>query len=191
MSVIVVVKKNKKIAIAADSNYSVGSLNIKSGYLKDRSKIIQHGDTFFGLVGATAHEHVIADLLKRYKSKLSFNSEHEIFRSYLAMHDILTQEYYLRTDDEESTQEYESSQIDGLIANPKGIFGIYTWREVYEYEKFWAIGSGRNFALGSLFSTFDELSDAQLIAEKAVQAACEFDDGCELPIKVHTLFSKE
>lgn len=191
MSVIVVVKKNKKISIAADSNYSIGSLNIKSGYLKDRSKIIQHGDSFFGLVGATAHEHVIADLLKRHTSKLSFNSEHEIFRSYLLMHDILTQEYYLRTDEEESTQDYESSQIEGLIANPKGIFGIYTWREVYEYEKFWAIGSGRNFALGSLFSTFDELSDAQLIAEKAVLAACEFDDGCELPIKVHTLVAKE
>ncbi len=191
MSVIVVVKKNKQIAIAADSNYSVGSLNIKSDYLKDRSKIIQHGDTFFGLVGATAHEHVMADLLKRYKSKLSFNSEQEIFRSYMTMHSILTQEYHLRTDDDESVQEYDSSQIDGLIANPKGIFGMYTWREVYEYEKFWAIGSGRNFALGSLFATYDELSDASMIAEKAVLAACEFDDGCELPIKTHTIAAKK
>ncbi len=64
MSIIVVVKKNNKIAIAADSNYSVGSINIKSGYLKNRTKILQLGDTFVGLVGATAHEHVMSDLFE-------------------------------------------------------------------------------------------------------------------------------
>lgn len=190
MSIVVVVKKNNKIVIAADSNYSVGSLNIKAKYLKNRSKLMQFGDTCFGVVGATAHEHVLADIFNRHKKKLSFNSEAEIFRSYLAMHEILTQEYHLRTDEDDSSQEYESSQIDALIANPNGIFGMYTWREVYEYEKFWAIGSGRAFALGSLYSVYDELDEAEIIAETAIKAACEFDDGCELPISLHSMSEK-
>lgn len=190
MSIVVVVKKNNKVVIAADSNYSVGTINIKSKYLKNRTKIVQLGDTFCGVVGATAHEHVLADLFKRNKKKFSFNNEAEIFRSYLAIHEILTQEYHLRTDEDDSTQEYESSQIDALIANQNGIFGMYTWREVYEYEKFWAIGSGRGFALGSLFSLYDDLDDAVEIAEMAVKAACEFDDGCELPISLHSIAEK-
>lgn len=187
MSIIVVVKKNDKIVIAADRNYSVGSINIKSVYLRDRTKIQAFGDSFIGTVGATAHEHVLADLLDRYRDELSFNSEREIFSSYLRMHAILKEEYYLNTFDGEDHPDYESSQIDALIVSPKGIFGMFTWREVYEYERFWAIGSGRNFALGSLFSTYDRLDDAEEIAGIAVAAASEFDDGCELPIDLRCI----
>lgn len=187
MSIVVVVKKNKKVVIAADKNYSVGSLNIKSVYLRNKSKIQAFKSSHIGTVGATAHEHVLADLLHRYKDDLSFNSEREIFASYLRMHSILKEEYYLNTFDGEENPDYESSQIDALIASPQGIFGIYTWREVYEYERFWAIGSGRNFALGSLFSTYDRLDDAEEIARIAIAAACEFDDGCELPLDLRCI----
>jgi ATP-dependent protease HslVU (ClpYQ) peptidase subunit len=187
MSVVVVVKKEKKIVIAADSNYSVGSINIKSGYLSNRSKILTFGDTCLGTVGASAHEHVLADLFRRHGSNLSFDSEEEIFRSYLQMHEILKDEYFINTHEGGDGEDYESSQIVGLIANTHGIFGMYSWREVYEYEKFWAIGSGTNFALGALFTVYDTLTDAKEIAETAVRAACEFDDGCELPIVVHSI----
>lgn len=187
MSIVVVVKKNNKIVIAADRNYSVGSINIKSTYLRNRSKIRSFKDAYIGSVGATAHEHVIADLLDRYKDELSFDSESEIFTSYLRMHGILKEEYYLNTFDGEEHPDYESSQIDALIASPNGIFGMYTWREVYEYERFWAIGSGRNLALGSLFSTYELLDDAEAIAKIAISAACEFDDGCELPLDIHSI----
>lgn len=190
MSIVVVVKKNNKAVIASDSNYSIGSLNIKPGYLRKRSKILQLGKTHMGLVGSSAHEHVLLDIFRRYRSKLSFDSESEIFQSYLEMHDILKQEYYLNTHEGGEAEEYESSQIEALIANSKGIFGMYSWREVYEYEKFWAIGSGRNFALGSLFSIYDDLDDAEEIAKVAVNAACEFDDGCELPVVSYTVSFK-
>ena len=35
-----------------------------------------------------------------------------------------------------------------MIANPSGIFAVYSMREVFEFDRFWAIGSGRDFALG-------------------------------------------
>jgi len=189
MSIIVAVKKNKKIAIACDSNQAMGTLNIKAKYLNGRSKIIEFRDGYLGTVGATAHHHVLSDLLSRYKSKLSFKDESSIFKSYLFMHDILTEEYYLNTSEGEGGEEYQSSQIEGLIINPKGIFGIYSWREVYEFDRFWAIGSGRNYALGSLYSMYDKESDAETIAEIAVRSACEFDDGCEEPVIMKTLNS--
>lgn len=187
MSIVVLVRKKNKIVIAADSNYSIGSINIKSEYLKGRSKIMKLGDSYIGTVGATAHEHVLLDLFSRNAENLTFNSEKEIFQSYLQMHQILKDEYYLNTHEGGDSEEYESSQIEALVANKNGIFGMYSWREVYEYEKFWAAGSGRNFALGALFSVYEDLDNADRIAEVAVEAACEFDDGCELPVVLHTI----
>ncbi|MDQ4122319.1 MAG: MFS transporter [Acidobacteriota bacterium] len=187
MSIVVVVKKGGKAVIAADSLYSHGSTIIKAEYLANRTKIHKFGESLVGVVGATAHESVLNHLFEKHKSKLSFSSEKNIFQTYLRMHPILKEEYFLNTSEGNEGDEYESSQIDALIANPNGIFGIYTWREVYEFEKFWALGSGRDYALGSLFSVYDSIDEPEKIAEIAVKAACEFDDGCGLPLTLHSV----
>jgi ATP-dependent protease HslVU (ClpYQ) peptidase subunit len=84
--------------------------------------------------------------------------------------------------DEKEDDPYESSQIDALIANPHGIFGMYSWREVEAYSRFWAIGSGRDHALGAMYAVYDNLSNAVEIARVGVGAGCEFDDGTGFPI---------
>jgi ATP-dependent protease HslVU (ClpYQ) peptidase subunit len=100
---------------------------------------------------------------------------------------MLKENYFINTSENDTADTYESSQIDALIANPKGIFGIYSWREVYEFEKFWALGSGRDYALGALFANYDLINEPEQIAEIAVTAACEFDDGCGLLITTHSI----
>jgi ATP-dependent HslUV protease, peptidase subunit HslV len=187
MSIIVVVKKNGKAVIAADTLYGFeGGANVKSSYLHNQSKIHKFGNSYIAVVGATAHENVLEHLFAKYKSKISFDSKKEIFETYLQIHPILRDEYFLNTT-ENDDDEYQSSQIDGLIANPNGIFGIYTWREVYEFEKFWAIGSGRDYALGVLFANYDTYEEPEKLAEVAINAACEFDDGCGLPTTIHSI----
>lgn len=187
MSIIVVVKKAGRAVIAADTNYSFGNANVKSAYLSNRTKIHQFNDSMIGTVGATAHENVLEHLFEKHKSKLSFGSAREIFNTYLRIHPILKDEYFLNASEGDDEDEYQSSQIDGLIANPNGIFGMYSWREVYEFEKFWALGSGRDYALGALFSVYDSFDEPERIAETAVKAACEFDDGCGLPLTIHSV----
>ncbi|MEP6924973.1 MAG: MFS transporter [Pyrinomonadaceae bacterium] len=138
------------------------------------------------MVGATAHDNVFGHLIEKGEVNLSFDNKENIFDTYLKLHSILKEKYFLKTE-ERDDDEYESSRIDGLIANPNGIFGMYSLREVYEFEKFWAIGSGENYALGSLFSTYDLFDDPEQIAEIAIKAACEFDDGCGLPLEIHSV----
>jgi ATP-dependent protease HslVU (ClpYQ) peptidase subunit len=191
MSIVVVVKKAGKTVIAADSVYSHGSTIIKAPYLTKRSKIHQIGDSFVGVVGATAHESVLEHLFEKHKSKLSFTNKKEIFQTYLRIHPILKEEYFLNTSEGNDDDEYESSQIDALIANSNGIFGMYTWREVYEFERFWALGSGRDYALGALFTVYDSFDEPEQIAEAAIKAACEFDDGCGLPLTIHSVILEE
>ncbi|NEQ52378.1 MAG: hypothetical protein F6K11_19925 [Leptolyngbya sp. SIO3F4] len=74
-----------------------------------------------------------------------------------------------------------------LIANPSGIFSINGYREIVEYTKFWAIGSGDSFALGALENLYDQDLSATQIAEKAALTATKFDPGCALPIQVETI----
>ncbi|HEY0657817.1 MAG TPA: hypothetical protein VGD05_05060 [Pyrinomonadaceae bacterium] len=186
MSIVVVVKKAGKIVIAADTLYSFGSTKVAPIYLSKRSKIHHFGNSYIGLTGASAHDNVFPHLVEKHKKHISFDNKEKIFETYLKIHSILKDEYFLNVYEDDDIS-YESSKIEGLVANPNGIFGIYPRREVYEFEKFWAIGSGEEYALGSLFSTYDLFDDPEKIAELAIKASCEFDDGCSLPIEMHSV----
>ncbi len=186
MSTIIVVKKAGKVVIAADTLYSFGNTKVTPTYISKRSKIHHFGKSYIGLVGASATDNVFGHLLEKHKKHISFDNKEEIFETCLKIHPILKDEYFLDTN-EDNDNTYEPSKIEGLIANPNGIFGIYWRREVYEFEKFWAIGSGEEYALGSLFSTYDLFDEPEKIAELAVKASCEFDDGCALPLEIHSI----
>jgi ATP-dependent protease HslVU (ClpYQ) peptidase subunit len=74
-----------------------------------------------------------------------------------------------------------------LIANDSGIYGVYSYREVFDYDRFWAIGSGRNYALGAMYAAYDRMKSAADIAKAGVAAGIEFDTASSGPIVCHTL----
>ena len=102
---------------------------------------------------------------------------------------ILKEKFFLNPKEEEDDP-YESSQITALIANPAGIFGIYSYREVFSFERFWAIGSGRSFALGAMFAAYNTHKTARAIAETGVRAGIEFDKSSGGPIRVHAMTAR-
>lgn len=87
----------------------------------------------------------------------------------------------------DSDQPVESNQLDGLVINANGIFSFGSYREVHQWDKFWALGSGKRIALGAMHSLFDTNASAQEISEAGVKAAAEFDDSCNLPLKTIVL----
>jgi ATP-dependent HslUV protease subunit HslV len=103
------------------------------------------------------------------------------------VHEKLKNEYFINTKEDEDDP-YESSQIVCLIANPGGIFGVYSYREVFSFDRFWGIGSGRNYALGAMHAVYDRPDlDAGAIARIGVEAGIEFDKSSAAPIDVHTV----
>ena len=99
-------------------------------------------------------------------------------------------QFFLNTKEEESDP-YESSQFTVLVANATGAYGVYSYREVFEFDRFWAIGSGRSFALGAMYAHFDRARTAREVAELGVRAGCEFDKNSAAPVRVHTIKLKE
>ncbi len=186
MTTIVVVKKNGKACIGADTLTGWGSLKQKDAYVTNNSKILCIAENYFGLTGTLSHELVLSSYFSNPKQRYSFKNKQEIFESWRQLHQVLKEDYHLNPHDEKDDP-YESSQILSLLANPYGIFGIYPMRSVVEFTKFWAAGSGMEYALGALHSNYDRFESVEDIARSAIEAAAEFDDGTELPMTVYSL----
>ena len=109
-----------------------------------------------------------------------------IFETFRKLHPILKEQHFLNPKEEEDDP-YESTQITALVANGHGIFGVYSMREVFEYTQFWAVGSGREFALGAMHAQYPRLKTAAAIASAGVEAGATFDKNSALPMSIYTL----
>ncbi len=187
MSTIVAVIKNNAACIAADSLTSFGDTKQAAEYVTDSEKIIQFsGNNYIGIVGSAAHHLVMQNLLARHADKIDFSSRFNIFDSMKQLHPILKEEYFLNSKDEDEDS-YESSRVDALIMNANGIFGLYSLREVDQYTRFWAVGSGAEFALGAMQVAYSIYDDAAAIAEAGINAGACFDSSTALPMSSYRL----
>jgi len=182
MTTIVVVKKDGQVVIAGDTLTTFGSTRLASVHDAAPEKLLKHGNTYFGIAGSAAHQLVLESLLKKHP-EFSFNGREEIYESFRKIHPILKEEAFLNPKEEEDDP-YESSQLTALVANASGIFGVYSMREVFEFDKFWSIGSGRDFALGAMFAVWKGRKTAEDIARIGVLAGAEYDTGTGLPMNV-------
>jgi ATP-dependent protease HslVU (ClpYQ) peptidase subunit len=179
-----VVKKDGKIAIAADSLVTFGDTRLSSSY-EANDKIFRIGDSYITLAGTAAHFPVMRKLLTEMGDECKLDTRDEVFDTFSKVHQILKEKYFLNPKEDEEDP-YESSQITTLVANPHGIYGVYSLREVFSFDRFWGIGSGRNFALGAMFVAYEQDTDAHAIAEIGVRAGIEFDKSSGMPLQIHS-----
>src|SRR5262249_39510132 len=144
--------------------------------------------TYIGLCGSAAHQLVFQNLLAKHND-LDFSNKAAIFETFRKLHPILKEQHFLNPREEEDDP-YESTQISALVANEHGIFGVYSMREVFEYTRFWAVGSGREFALGAMLVQYNVLPTAEGVARAGVEAGATFDRNSGLPMTLYKLSSK-
>ncbi|HVQ05856.1 MAG TPA: MFS transporter [Burkholderiaceae bacterium] len=186
MTTICVACKAGQVAIAADALVTFGDTRLAHGY-EANDKVFRIGDSWIGMAGTTAHFPVLRRALGALpKPELKLGSRDEVFETFLKLHPKLKEQFFLNTKEEDSDP-YESSQFTVLIANATGVYGVYSYREVFEFDRFWAIGSGRSFALGAMYAHFDRARSARELVELGVRAGCEFDKNSAQPIRAHTI----
>ena len=186
MTTVVVVRKGGSVAIAADTLVTFGDTRLGHGY-EANLKLFKVGDSWIGMAGTTAHFPVLRRALASLApDELKLESRDEVFDTFLKLHPKLKENFFLNTK-EDDADPYESSQFTAVIANPAGIFGVYSYREVFEFDRFWGIGTGRAFALGAMYSAYDNAKNARDLAELGVRAGCEFDKNSSGPINAHTI----
>jgi ATP-dependent HslUV protease, peptidase subunit HslV len=185
MTTLVVVRKNNEVSIAADSLTTFGDTRLSAQFDNTYDKIVHHKGTYIGLCGSAAHQLVFESLLAKHED-FDFSTKRAIFETFRKLHPILKEQHFLNPKEEEDDP-YESTQVTALIANASGIFGVYSMREVFEYTKFWAVGSGREFALGAMNAQYQRLRGSAAIATSGIEAGAVFDRNSALPMTLYTL----
>ncbi len=190
MTTVVAVKKAGQIAIAADTLVTFGDTMLSHRY-EDNSKIFrvdtEAGPSYIGMAGTVAHFPVLRKAMTSMPREiLQLGSKDEVFDTFTKLHPYLKDNFFLQTKEEDSDP-YESSQFSVVIANASGIYGLYSYREVFEFKEFWGIGSGRSFALGAMHAIYNKAKTAREVAEAGITAGCEFDRNSALPFDVFTL----
>ena len=183
MTTVTVVKKDGRIAIAADTLTKWGGGKESAAYVANHEKIIRVGDSFVAITGSATFKLILADYFAGLETPPAFVTTLEIFRVWNQLHAVLKEQYYLQTG-EDKEEDLESSRMDVLIANPHGIFGVAAHRTVQEFSRFYAYGSGSPYALGAMYAAYRAPSlDAEAVARLGVMAAAEFHDETGLPIQ--------
>jgi ATP-dependent HslUV protease subunit HslV len=185
MTTLVVVRKGDTVAIAADSLTTFGDTRLAAAHDRTYDKIVRYKDNYIGLCGSAAHQLVFESLLAKHDD-LDFTHKSGIFETFRMLHPILKEQHFLNPKEEEDDP-YESTQITALIANGRGIFGVYSMREVFEYTQFWAAGTGREFALGAMHALYARLKTADAVAKAGVEAGTVFDKNSGLPLTLYSL----
>ena len=190
MTTVVVVKKGEQVAIAADTLVTFGDTRLGHRY-EPNSKLFKvdavGGPSYVGIAGTVAHFPVLRKAMTALpKDQLKLGSKDEVFDTFTRLHPMLKESFFLQTK-EDDNDPYESSQFSVLIANGSGIYGLYSYREVFEFNQFWGIGSGRSFALGAMYAVWDKAKTAREVATIGIHAGCEFDKNSGGPIELFTV----
>ena len=188
MSTITVARTARGLALATDALTSFDGLRLPPDLDAAGEKVVRVGESVVGIVGYTAHHLVIQDALERFP-EADLGSRRGIFETFRALHPILKDEYYLLPETDQDGDPYESTQVSLLIASPTGIFGVYDMREVHEFTRFWAQGSGASYALGAMHARWAEAEagdlEAGALAAVGVEAGCRFDTASGPPVTVY------
>lgn len=190
MTTLVVVKKAGQVAIAADTLVTFGDTSLSHRY-EANGKIFKvdtpAGISYVGMAGTVAHFPVLRLAMAALpKDQLKLGSRDEVFATFIKLHPMLKESFFLQTK-EDDNDPYESSQFTVVIANASGIYGLYSYREVFEFKEFWGIGSGRSFALGAMHAVWNTAKTAREVAMAGMNAGCEFDKNTAGPVEIFTL----
>ena len=183
MTTLTVAKKGDRVAIAADGLTTFGDTRLARSYKGEHEKILEIAGSKIGICGSSAHHLVLVSAFSRLE-EIKLGSRLEVYETFRRLHPILKEHAFLNPKEEDGDP-YESSQIVGLLANTSGIYGIYSYREVFEFDRFWAAGSGRSFALGAMHALYYSGLSAAEIARAGVDAGIEFDTNSGPPVVVH------
>ena len=190
MTTLVVVKKAGQVEMAADTLVTFGDTALPQRY-EANSKIFKvdtpAGISYVGMAGTVAHFPALRKAMAALpKADLKLSSKDEVYDTFLKLHPLLKETFFLQTK-EDDNDPYESMQFTVVIANSSGIYGLYSYREIFEFKEFWGIGSGRSFALGAMHAVWASAKTAKEVALAGMHAGCEFDKNSGSPIDIYAV----
>jgi ATP-dependent protease HslVU (ClpYQ) peptidase subunit len=178
VSIIVAVKKSNRIALAADSQSNFGSHKFPPDNHK-AEKIREIGGSLVAFSGWGLYENILDDYLAGKKTA-RLDDKTAIFTFFRAFWKQLREKYSFVNDQCKDANDSPFGDLDSsfLIVNRNGIFDVSSNMTISHFEKYNAIGSGAEFALGALHALYDGEMDAAALARSGVETGMAFSVYC-------------
>jgi len=181
MTILVAVKKNKRVFVGADRMTTFG--NEYATDLVNGSKIIKLKHGYVATTGYSLLDNVIEHLYKTNNKLIdnTFSNRHDVFSFFLELYNEMKKSYTL-VDSGKDT--YANFYNAFLVVTAKSIYGISSNLSVHEYDRFAARGSGSDYSLGCLYGCYELIDDGFEIARLALEAACRYSIYCKEPLDI-------
>ena len=179
MTIAVAVRKGGEIVLAADTQNNFGHNRAPIANHRTQ-KIITVGANHLATSGWGLYANILTDFLARRRVP-KLDTERDVFRFFQAFWKALHEQYSLVNDqcqNEEDRSPFGDLDASFLLVNPGGIFFVSSDTSVTEFQQYYAVGSGAEFALGALHALYDTKADAEVLARRACAAAMAFNVYC-------------
>lgn len=190
MTTVVVTKKSGIACIAADTLATYGDTEESADLIANSDKLVRIGDAWAAPTGPASAQLVIRHFAATYEELPHLEDVDGIFDFLTQFQRALRDEYFVQGK-EDSADDFESMRMEVLIASPGGIFGCYPERSVQEFTKFYAFGSGAEYALGAMRVAWDTAMSAEEVARIGIETAAKFDVGTGMPMTLRTIPLRE
>ena len=179
MSVIAAVRKGRRLVIAADSQDNFGDLRPPPDN-HSAFKLRDVNGAWLGCSGWAIYDDLFGHYLRKRTTKASLNTREEVFEFFLKFWRVIRADYPYVNEQSRSEDKTPFADLDAtfLIGSPGGIFLVSSNMSVSAFEKYYAIGSGGDYALGALHALHGDVQDPVSLAERAIAAAKAYDSGC-------------
>lgn len=186
MTTVVVTKKGGIACIAADTLATYGDMRESADLIANSDKLVRIGDAWVAPTGPASAQLVLKHFIASYEELPLLEDIDGIFDFLTVFQRALRDEYFVQGK-EDSGDDFESMRMELLIASPGGLFGAYPQRSVQEYTRFYAFGSGAEYAMGAMHAAWETAVSAEELARIGVETAARFDTGTGLPLSLRTI----
>ena len=182
MTTLVGIRLENKVWIGSDTLLTGNGQTF--GHLS-KTAIVPHdvgGDSCMAIAGPSTAIHAIQDTV----AETSFSpwlSTLEVYKGLCCIHSYLDTNHFLKAHTEEDLA-FASSGFESIIGNEHGLWIALSSREIIPVQRFCAVGSGREFALGALHSLNIEAIGAEAAIQLAMSAASAYDSATGSEVEI-------
>lgn len=179
MTIAVAVKKGNDLVLAADSQTHFGDQREGAPNIAV-NKIVPLGGSLLAVSGWALYANILEDYGQKHPLAAGAGCP-EVFRYFLKFWKGLHTSYPFVNDqcgaDDDHTP-FGDLDSEFLVVNRRGIFKVCANMSIVEFQHYATIGSGGDYAMGTLFALFDSDLNAEALARRAIEAAIHFDVHC-------------
>lgn len=190
MTTVVVTKKSGIACIAADTLATYGDMRESADLIANSDKLVQIGDAWVAPTGPASAQLILKHFVAGYDELPVLEDIDGIFDFLTQFQRALRDDYFVQGK-EDGQDDFESMRMELLIASPGGLFGAYPQRSVQEYTRYYAFGSGAEFAMGAMAAAWETAVSAEELARIGIETAAKFDVGTGLPLTLRTIPQRE